>query len=85
MAFFGLSKKPHKGVIANWYRVERTDSKNNKMTFIQGNFMNHPKLRSHHVRSTSEVVNQYGNEVETLNSRYTLGTPRAEKTEEDNF
>lgn len=82
MAFFGLSKKSHKGTIDKWYKAQRDSD---KAWFIYGYFIEHPTLPRNRLCSTSRVVNQYGNEVETLNSRYTLGTPRAEKTEEDNF
>jgi len=60
--------KPHKGVIDDWMYVGNSKSKR-----ILGDFCSHPEYAGRRV-TTSRVVCIDGNEVETENSRYTLGT-----------
>lgn len=79
MAFLGLSKKPHKGTINNWRKIPCINGDTGQITFyVIGTVNRHPQFGYTYSFSTSWVVNQYGDEIETNNSRYTLGTPRAE-------
>lgn len=68
------AKKPHRGIIDEWRFVEQVKGH----PFVLGRFRNHPYLGKHGGYShTSEVVkvDKETGEIETLNSRYTLGTP----------
>lgn len=62
--------KPHKGRIDHWEKHE-VEGK----YFFTGIFKDHPKFKGNWGH-TSMVVAQNENEVETLNSRYTLGNPK---------
>jgi hypothetical protein len=63
------TEKPHRGTIENWRHVDLHEG-----YVIVGRFTDHPWLRKHGGESmTSLVVSKNGNEIETLNSRYTLG------------
>lgn len=59
-------KKPHKGMVMNWRYVGDR---------IAGNFMDHPNFEAGERLRTSPVLRHHGNQIETRNSRYTLGTP----------
>lgn len=67
--------KPHKGRLELWRKVEWYDG----YIFV-GVFNGHPRFhgkRGH----TSKVVGAVGSEIETMNSRYTLGDPEPESTQ----
>lgn len=69
--------KPHKGVLTNWYPVYSHQPTEEHLGFyIMGVFHGHPRFhgKSGH---TSMVVAVHAeiNEVETLNSRYSLEKP----------
>lgn len=78
--------KPHKGTINNWKIVyvdttllENLETMDKDMRGSLGFYIygTNPNPRHTWIR-TSLVVKHEGNEVETLNSRYTLGIPRTE-------
>ncbi len=62
-------EKPHKGTLSFW--VKRGIG---PLYFYEGIFDDHPSFKGT-FGHTSLVVKQEGNEIETLNSRYTLGEP----------
>lgn len=71
--------KPHYGVIEN-YEIHYVDAKYldpefppNERFIVWGNCESRFNGRRMH---TSLVIKREGNEIETLNSRYTLGEPR---------
>lgn len=61
--------KPHKGIIHGWYAQNIENS-----YIIWGRSEGHPQFNSRFIH-TSLVIKRVGNEIETLNSRYTLGQP----------
>jgi hypothetical protein len=63
--------KPHKGTIDNWYKLPVQGR-----TVIIGDFVDHPEFAGKQGH-TSYIVkhDKETGEVETRNSRYTLGTP----------
>ena len=67
-------QKPHRGIIENWCRASVPGG-----YVIVGKFLDHPYLGKHGGLSiTSLIVHEDGAEVETQNSRYTLGWIRSE-------
>lgn len=67
--------KPHRGTINDW-RKHPVVGEAVQGYIILGEFVDHPRFmgkRGH----TSLVLQHDGDEIETLNSRYTLGTPAA--------
>lgn len=67
--------KPHKGSMEMWKRVDlKRNALNNDNLgyYIVGVFKGHPDFHGQSGH-TSMVTLQEGNEIETLNSRYTLG------------
>lgn len=74
-----LIHKPHRGIIENWLRVDLADVRNNSMELgyvIAGEHGN-SYIHQGHVWQTSWIVSHdvENSEVETLNSRYSLGEP----------
>jgi hypothetical protein len=72
----GMSDKPHKGSIENWFKQEITGDGG---YIIRGRFVDHP-LFAGETGHTSLVLshNEGTGEIETRNSRYTLiGAARA--------
>lgn len=68
--------KPHRGTIEDWYQEKVIGG-----SVIVGTFIKHPYLGQNDKRScTSLIVSNDGHEIETLNSRYTLGCPRNTRT-----
>jgi hypothetical protein len=63
--------KPHKGRIEQWSKVTYPSE---GVTLVWGLFDGHPNFSGYHGH-TSYIVSQEGNEIETRNSRYTLGEP----------
>ncbi len=77
------SGKPHKGIIDHWYieefnKDDYPDLLPNLGYVIRGVPWNHPEFANCSWIRTSAIVKHDGNEVETLNSRYTLGEPKRE-------
>jgi len=64
-------EKPHKGTIINWYKQEYSEDLGLGYV-IRGISLDHPDFGPGAMR-TSWVVAHEGNEIETRNSRYTLG------------
>lgn len=65
--------KPHKGTLDQWKKHPTYIGG----YFFTGKFVDHPEFAGKKGH-TSRVVAQEGYEVETLNSRYTLGDPLLE-------
>jgi hypothetical protein len=64
--------KPHKGTLTNAVRrYPSNPGKDNLGYFYTGGFVNHPRFAGTD-GYTSMVVKEDGDEIETLNSRYTL-------------
>lgn len=68
--------KPHLGKLEFWERQYHGEIKNGEYCII-GLFQGHPKFTGRWGH-TSQVISEHENEIETLNSRYTLGTPKLE-------
>ena len=70
-------EKPHRGVIEQWIKLPHKSSCMDDLGFrISGLYKGHPNQREgENAIITSFVVMRRGNEIETNNSRYTLGTP----------
>lgn len=66
-----MSEKPHKGTIDQWFKLPCTSGLG---YMICGDSVDHPEFGGGDIR-TSYVVKHEGSEVETRNSRYTLGNP----------
>ena len=69
--------KLYKGTIDSWYTVGVPKSFNSKYGVnegyvVHGRSVDHPQFGGGAIR-TSIVMSRDGNEIETLNSRYTLG------------
>lgn len=64
--------KPHKGTIENWAKLFCTEQGLGYVVY--GNSVDHPEFGGRQIR-TSWVVKHEGTEIETRNSRYTLGVP----------
>ena len=69
--------KPHLGKIEQWTKHHRGQC----VSFITGVFIGHPDFHGTYGH-TSMVIKYDGNEIETLNSRYTLGEPQAVLSED---
>jgi hypothetical protein len=69
-----MTEKPHKGRIEQWEKQTAADDK----TIVWGVFANHPEFGENVFGHTSYIVShdEATGEIETRNSRYTLGTPR---------
>lgn len=63
-------EKPHLGRLEQWTRVHRGSC----VHYYEAIFIGHPKFHGS-AGYTSVVLKTEGNEIETLNSRYTLGEP----------
>jgi hypothetical protein len=75
-----LEPKPYRGIIENWRRSPVDEGG----YVIIGWFLNHPTLGKHGGESkTSLVVNENDSQVETLNSRYTLGWVQLHSKEQE--
>jgi len=70
------NKKPHMGTINNWFKQE-CPSDLGLGYAIEGMSLDHSYFAGGRMR-TSYVVKHEGNEIETRNSCYTLGTAQAE-------
>lgn len=70
-----MSTKPHFGTINNWSESHMTSR--GLGYIIMGESDGHPQFSGGPIY-TSYVVKRDGDEIETRNSRYTLGTPREE-------
>lgn len=68
------TEKPHKGTIESWFKWPRPPSGYGLGYVIVGHSVCHPEFGGGPIR-TSLVVKHEGSEIETLNSRYTLGRP----------
>ena len=68
-----MTEKPHKGRIEQWEKRKHWGH-----TLVWGLFVDHPEFMENSYGHTSYIVSQDGNEIETRNSRYTLGTPSDE-------
>src|SRR4051812_45481750 len=68
--------KPHKGTLNGWFEQPCGDEYGLGY-LIRGRFMDHPDFAGQ-FGHTSYVVKRDSNEIETRNSRYTLGTPYVE-------
>lgn len=79
-------KKPHKGVIENWRKIKLNKDeielciahyceKPGLKYIIAGTCIRHPEFGTSYRFMSSWVVKHRGNEIETRNSRYTLGKP----------
>lgn len=74
--------KPHKGTINNWKKVPIDTDKVRKFYnedpglgyIIAGTVDNHPDFGRSNYFTSSWVVKREGNDIETRNSRYKLGT-----------
>lgn len=64
--------KPHKGTIENWFVWQIPESLDHLGYVIVGDSVDHPQFAGEVIR-TSVVVGRIDNEIETRNSRYTLG------------
>jgi len=64
-------EKEHKGIIEDWYEHPCSHGLE---YYICGTSMSHPKFSGGWFH-TSWVVKKDGDEIETRNSRYTLGKP----------
>lgn len=71
--------KMHKGYLDYWIKCSTEDG---KYTWYEGQFRDHPLFHGHWGH-TSNVLVEVGNEIETLNSRYTLGLPNLLEEEKD--
>lgn len=72
--------KPHKGIIRSWRKIliseELKYHKHYGLGFCIGGIPEgHPDFMDHSWIRTSSIIKMEGNEVETLNSRYTLVGP----------
>ncbi len=67
----GGSAKPHRGTISEWYPASCEDGLG---YLIFGVSVDHPEFAGRDMH-TSYIVKHDGNEIETRNSRYTLGDP----------
>lgn len=63
--------KPHRGRIEDWVQSKCIGG-----SIIVGTCVDHPQFGTSNTFHTSLLVSNDGHEIETLNSRYTLGTPR---------
>ncbi len=80
-----VTSKPHMGLVEDWWQEHFDNDEVQKMYnekpglgyIIRGTCIRHPKFGTSTHFNTSWVVKHDGNEIETRNSRYTLGTPRA--------
>lgn len=70
--------KPHLGQLEQWVKVRRGTCPH----FYTGIFIGHPYFHGTWGH-TSLVLKEDGNEIETLNSRYTLGKPQKVLTMEE--
>lgn len=68
-----MTDKPHKGRIEDWFEIAVSDKGN----VIFGRAVGHPDFDGEDIR-TSFVVKRDGDEIETRNSRYTLGRHASE-------
>lgn len=66
--------KPYKGKLANVYRAYIPDQTDNLGYYYRCNFVDHPYLRDEPgtMGNTSMIVKEVGDEIETLNSLYTI-------------
>ena len=62
-----MTTKPHKGTIDEWVKIRAGIG-----YFIVGISIDHPQFAGQEMH-TSYVVSHVGDEIETRNSRYTLG------------
>lgn len=78
--------KMHMGRIENWRKIKLTkDQKDSCFEhygerpglgyYIGGTCINHPRFGTTKMFTSSWIVKRKGNEIETRNSRYTLGCP----------
>ena len=67
--------KPHKGTLNLWRKVTYSNGYN-----YEGIFEGHPEFNGS-MGYTSLILKEEGKEIETLNSRYTLGEPLPENME----
>lgn len=74
-----MTEKPHKGRIEQWEKVTYTFPEEPARTLVWGLFVDHPEWMENSYGHTSYIVAQDGNEIETRNSRYTLGEPYDEE------
>ena len=72
VALASVHGKPHLGTLDDWWMA---DANHGLDYIIRGKFVGHPQFDGLYGH-TSYVVKREGNEIETRNSRYTLGTPR---------
>ena len=78
-----MTDKPHKGIINDWWEVpfdkdivrSHYDEDPGLGYFIRGRVYGHVLYGSTSSFHTSWVVSRNGSEIETRNSRYTLGAP----------
>lgn len=70
-------KKPYKGVIEHWTKLEMCPAeKGEHLGYIYSGYFNgHPEFRGMFGRTSLVVKHTSALEFETLNSRYTLGSP----------
>lgn len=64
--------KPHRGRLEQWVKVHHGSC----VFHCEGIFIGHPDFHGTY-GWTSVVLKEDGNEIVTLNSRYTLGAPKA--------
>lgn len=77
--------KPHKGTIESWRKIKLTKEEISYCSkiygekcgtyYIFGTCINHPEFGTTNMFRSSWIVKRRGNEIETRNSRYTLGKP----------
>ena len=73
-----MKMKPHHGKLEDCFRVYVPDQDDNLGYYYRCHFVNHPYLRDEPgtLGYTSMVVKEDGDEIETLNSRYTITSRR---------
>ncbi len=65
--------KPHHGIIDNWQKKLVADIPGLGFV-IAGDSIGHPSFHGESI-STGPVIEQEGDEIETISDRFTLGTP----------
>ena len=70
-------EKPHKGTINNWFKWS-VEGMSGLGYVIVGDSLDHPQFGGGAIR-TSYVVAKIDDEIETRNSRYTLGRKAIEQ------
>ena len=70
-----MTEKPHKGRIEQWDEATRVANDGREYTVVWGLFVDHPEWTDNSYGHTSYLVsrNYLTGEIETRNSRYTLG------------